>query len=241
MTTVITTFSEDGYKLYGHKMILSWIQYWPKDYKLIVYTENYHIDEKDQRVSEINLPEACPRLNVFKENSRRLITQKKSRINKTIKWCHKVYAIENALSVNDDYLIFLDGDTYTKKIVNPDLSRQLVNEYLFSVHFENLKAGLHFETGLMCFNLRHGKIHWLKNILTSVYDTLEIYNMDKTWDGFWFSYLYKKYNLPVLDLAKNCRGVFCNPLVHGILVHDVGTKKYRDAGYDKFTGRMIDD
>jgi len=237
MTTVITTFSKDGYELYGHQMITTWTQYWPSDCKLKVYTEGYELKEKDPRISTVDLNKSCPRLLEFKNKSLKLIDQKKSRIDKTIKWCHKVYAIQHALDTQDDYLIFLDGDTYTKNNVNQNLAKNLVGSNLFSVHFENLKDGLHFETGLVCFNLRHEKINWLKNILTEAYDTLEIYNMKKTWDGFWFAYLYNKYSLPVRNLSEKCTGVFCNPLVNNILVHNVGTEKYRKAGYDKFTGK----
>jgi hypothetical protein len=240
MTSVITTFSKDGYNLYGHKMISTWIKYWPKEFKLIVYTENFNIEEKDIRITEIPLLEVCPNLSLFKEKSRQLINQKRSRIDKTIKWCHKVYAIQHALSSNDDYLIFLDGDTYTKSNVNASISEQLVRDFLFAVHFERLKDGLHFETGLVCFNLRHPKKEWLRTILTEAYDSLEIYNMKKTWDGYWFAHLYHKYSLPVRNLSENCLGVFCNPLIKNVIVHDVGTNKYRNAGYNKFTGRKID-
>jgi hypothetical protein len=238
MTTVITTFSKDGYELYGHNMILSWIKYWPSNYKLCVYTENFSLDEKDPRILEIDLLDSCPRLSQFKENSLHIIGQKKTRIDKTIKWCHKVYAMQHALShVTDDYLIFLDGDTYTTNSVEISLSEKLVGENLFSVHFERLKDGLHFETGLICFNLKHKKINWLKDILTSAYDSLEIYTMKKTWDGYWLAHLYQTYNLPVHNLSENCTGVFCNYLIKNILVHNVGTKKYQLVGYDKFTGR----
>jgi len=237
MTTVITTFSKDGYELYGHKMIESWIQHWPRNYKLVVYTEGYSILEKDSRIQEIDINTACLRLNMFKQLSNTLGDQKQSRIDKTIKWCHKVYAIQHALSLDDDYLIFLDGDTRTLKTFNEQIPQQAVGNNIFAVHFENLKDGLHFETGFVVFNLKHKKTEWLKNILTSAYDNLDIYNMKKTWDGYWLAYLYKQYNLPVKNLAETCAGVFCNPLIKDILYHDVGTAKYRQAGYDKFTGR----
>jgi len=235
-TTVITTFSQDGYDLYGHQMIESWIQYWPNDYHLNVYTEGYNINEQDSRITEIDINAACPRLEIFKQKSQN-VNQKKSRIDKTIKWCHKVYAIQHALNVDSDYLIFLDGDTQTKSSYAPRLEQQLVHDNLFAVHFENLKHGLHFETGFIVFNLKHEKTQWLKDILTTAYDSLDIYNMDKTWDGYWFSHLYEKYNLPVKNLSESCSGVFCNPLINNVLHHDVGTRKYRQAGYNKFTGK----
>jgi hypothetical protein len=238
MTIVITTFSKDGYELYGHRMIDSWIKFWPEGYQLIVYTEGYDIVEKDPRITCIDINEACPDLDSFKKRSHELSDRyKKSTIDKTIKWCHKVYAVGHALNTEHDYLIFLDGDTYTKKSINRTFPAQLVGDNLFAVHFERLKHGLHFETGLIVFNLRHPDIEWLKNILTTAYDSLEIYSMPKTWDGYWFAHLYTKYQLPVADLSRQGSGVFGHPLVKPYLQHDVGTKKYRVAGYDKFTGR----
>jgi hypothetical protein len=237
MSTVITTFSKDGYELYGHKMIETWIKYWPEEFKLIVYTEGFNLKEKDSRITEIDINIACPELSDFKEKSKALTDQKQTRIEKTIKWCHKVYAIRHALSVDDDYLIFLDGDTYTSNIVNIKMPSQIVEDNLFAVHFENLKDGLHFETGFIVFNLKHPLTKWLESIVTSSYDNLTIYSMKKSWDGYWFAQLYKEHNLPVKDLAENCFGVFCNPLIKNILHHDVGTIKYSRANYNKFTGK----
>ena len=112
-----------------------------------------------------------------------------------------------------------------------------MGEDLFAVHFENLISGLHFETGLIVFNLRHPQTVWLRDILTTAYNSLDIYTMKKTWDGYWFAHLYETYKLPVCDLAKGRGGVFGNPLIHGALVHDVGSKKYTRAGYNEYTGR----
>jgi hypothetical protein len=234
--SVITTFSRDGYHLYGQRMIRAWLKHWPKNSRLTVYTEGYKLLETSDRIDEIDINESCPNLEKFKQASWQL-DQPKEKIEKTIKWCHKVYAIQHALKNQKNYLIFLDGDTYTKNNVPEDFPKKLVVDNLFAVHFENLKHGLHFETGLIVFNLKHEKIKWLIEILTTAYDSLDIYNMKKTWDGFWFSHLYEKYNLPVVNLSGNRQGVFCNPLVKELLVHDVGTQKYLKAGYNKFTGR----
>jgi len=245
MTTAITTFSKDGYELYGHKMIETWIQFWPETSKLIVYVEGFNLVEKDPRITEIDLESVCPDLVTFKKNSGLLLEKNKEnkrerhRIQKTIKWCHKVYAMKHALNCLDDYVIFLDGDTYTKAYVPPHFSKILVEDNLFAVHFENLKNGLHFETGLVIFNMNHSQLGWLRENLTSAYDSLDIYNMKKTWDGYWFAHLYQVYKLPVKDLAGNNRGVFCHPVVNPILAHNVGVKKYTNAGYNEYTGRKL--
>ena len=244
-TVCITTFSKDGYDLYGHRMIESWLEFWPKDYNLTIYHENFTVVETDDRIKKINLLDECPNLISFKKESESLLNnatnkKEKNRILKTVKWCHKVYAMAHALqNFKSDYVIFLDGDTYSVDIIEENFSQLLVNDNLFAVHFEKLKDGLHFETGLVVFNLNHEKTQWLSRVLTSAYDSLDIYKMKKTWDGYWFAHLYELYRLPVKNLSENRLGVFNHPLVKKSLRHNVGIEKYQKAGYNEFTGRKI--
>ena len=236
---VITTFNSDGYDLYGKKMITTWSQYWPSNYNLTVYTENFKLNEKDKRIKEININEACPNLEIFKEKSKNIKTKnnkEKRHIAKAIRWSHKVYAISHALENTNNYLIFLDGDTYTKKYVDPLIAEKLVQNHLYAVHFEHVKGMLHFETGLICFNLNHIQMPKLKQELQIGYDNLEIYTLPKAWDGFWFAHLYQKYNFDVFNLGY---GVFSNPLIKDVLHHDVGKDKFNKSSieYDKYSGR----
>ena len=244
MTTCITTFSKDGYDLYGSRMVESWIKYWPTSHSLIVYTEDFDIKECDSRVKVLNINDCCTDLLDFKNKSQVMInsaTDKReiSRIQKTVKWSHKVFVISHALkNSHNQFLIFLDGDTYTKSPVEDDLAHKLVGNHLIAVHFENVaKLGLHFESGLLVFNTAHNQMNDFKNLYTSGYENLDIYNLKKTWDTFWLISLYQKYKLDIKDLSQGRSGVFNNPLIASKLVHDVGTKKYLKAGYNKFTGK----
>lgn len=238
---VITTFSRDGYELYGERMVDTWLRFWPADYELTVYTEGFKLSQKDKRLKEIDINDACPLLQEFKDKSLSLkkTNDKKQqrKIDKAIRWAHKVYVISHALNTTDKNLLFLDGDTFTSKTIDNNLIKQLVKNHLFAVHFEQIKGDLHFETGLIAFNLNHPQIEILKNELQKGYDNLEVYNLNKAWDGFWFAYLYKKFNLDVLNLGYG--GVFSNPIISGRIFHDVGKKKFHNSSieYDKYSGR----
>lgn len=242
MTPVIVTFSKDGFELYGRRMIESWLEFWPKDYyKLIVYTEDFSIDEYD--VEQRDLHRCCPELVKFKAISDKMKEtaaegKETKKIQKTVKWAHKVFAIDHALRKCDDgYLIYLDGDTYSIDFVPPDLPRMLCGEDLFAVHFEKLKFGLHFETGLIIFNLRHERMEDFLDVYVDGYINLDIYDLVKTWDSVWLAYLYEEYEFPVRDLGNKTNRVFNNPTVKKILMHDVGPDKYEKAGYNRYTGR----
>ena len=69
MTVCITTFSRDGYELYGHRMVDTWLKFWPKDFKLMVYVEDFSLTEFDRRLISVDLNDSCPGLIKFKENS----------------------------------------------------------------------------------------------------------------------------------------------------------------------------
>jgi hypothetical protein len=239
-TLVITTFSQDGYNLYGRRFVETWCEYWPEDYTLRIYAE-HDLRVNDPRVEIVDLHSVSPDLVKFKKHGyaqaetaedRKL----RNKYIKTVKWCHKVYAIKHALDNDADCLIFLDADTYTKHTVAPGELEHL-NSSLFAVHFEHLKGMRHYETGLIIFDMHHPKMPTLKQHITEAYDSLEIYELPKSWDGFWFPELAARYNLPVTDLAKRKRGVFCNPVVNKLLVHAAGNDKYKNTNYDKFSGK----
>jgi hypothetical protein len=246
-TLVITTFSEDGYHLYGKKLIETWCRYWPTEgYTLRIYAEhNLHVD--DPRVEIINLNDVSPKLLAFKDSCETKMSlleinkanrKSRNKILKTMKWCHKVYAIDHALHSGHKFVIFLDGDTYTKNTVEPGILESLSTRTLFSVHFEKLQGMAHYETGLIIFNTHHRQSSDLKEHLTSAYDSGEIFELPKSWDGFWFAVLHSRRGYEVKDLAEGkFRGVFTNPVVSPILVHLAGNDKYEGKGFNTFSGK----
>ena len=243
VTKVITTFSIDGYELYGQRMVNTWLQYWPSDIALTVYTEGFNLVEKDPRLKEIDINDACPGLKTFKERSQSFIDPKnvktKSRVAKAIRWSHKIYAMSHALNQPCDYLMFFDGDTYSKGPVPSDIAQKLVQHHLFAVHFEVLQGMTHFETGLISFNMRHKQMPLFRSELQKGYDNLAIHRLPKPWDGFWIAHLAMQHNLDVLNLAARTSGVFSNPIVKPILGHNAGQTKFKNSSieYDKYSGR----
>ena len=248
MIQVVTTFSKDGYELYGKRMIETWLSYWPTtDYQLIVYVEDFDLNENNYEIIQRDIYECCPELIDFKKASMEMIANHpndgkyEKRIQKTIKWSHKVFVNYHAITHCDtNYLIFLDGDTYTTNVVPSNFAEELCGEDLLAVHFEMLMQGLHFETGLLIFNTRHERIEEFAKLYISGYHNLEIYERPKTWDSFWLVHLYKTYSLPIKNLGwKYSKRAFPNELVRTILEHDVGPEKYKNLGYNRYTGKKL--
>lgn len=242
-TLVITTFSKDGYHLYGKKLIDTWCKFWPENYTLRIYAEHdFTVDDK--RVEIVNIHSASPALVEFKTSSLEQAEQsqdkkQKNKFLKTVKWCHKVFALEHALKENYNYVIFLDGDTYSCAEVIPGALEKLVKGNLFAVHFERIKGHIHYETGFIIFNRSHPQLECLLENITKGYTDGTIYKLHKSWDGFWFPYLVEEFKLSVKDLARGkFRGIFSHPEIKKILVHECGNKKYENTNYNKFTGRI---
>jgi hypothetical protein len=243
MTTVITTFSQDGYDLYGKRMVETWLAHWPKEYTLRTYVEDFDID-RHKRIEQVNLNKVCPKLLDFKKYSQKLLKKyagddkQEKRINKTVKWCHKVFAIDHALrTCTSDYVIYLDADTYSFNAAPPDLGKKLCENNLLAVHFEKLLHGLHFETGLIVFNRRHERLQEFLDLYVEGYTTYKIYDMKKTWDSYWLVHLYEEYELPISNLGNKTNKVFNNPIIKTFMAHDVGPEKYINANFDRYTGR----
>ena len=64
---VITTFPEKNYKVYGERMIDSFVAHWPSNIILHVYYEGSCPPDKGDRVKYVDLHQASPDLVAFKQ------------------------------------------------------------------------------------------------------------------------------------------------------------------------------
>ena len=141
--SVVTTFHEEGLKIYGQRMIDSFCKTWPVEVKLYVYPEKCNpaiIDHS--RVTLIDL-DSVDDLTKFKNKwkgvpkangdvSKDPVRSKRRDSGKGFKWdavrfSHKVYAIfDCARQTDSDILIWMDADTYCHSpITMADLYRMI--------------------------------------------------------------------------------------------------------------------
>jgi hypothetical protein len=66
----VTTCNQLGYERYGHRMIEAFERHWPKDIPLYFYIEQFLPVVASERISLIDLLDACPDLVAFKERHR---------------------------------------------------------------------------------------------------------------------------------------------------------------------------
>ena len=131
---LVTTVHESGYKQYGKNMIDSFLKYWPRNQKLVVYTEGYELSAEHKNNSRIisrDLLASSPECVAFKDRHRDnpkangyIDPKRKDPDFKydAVRFCHKVFALYHAVSSRDSEtngIVWVDADTVTHEHV-PD-------------------------------------------------------------------------------------------------------------------------
>lgn len=219
--TVVTTFHEEGYRLYGKRMIETFIKNWPQNVILIVYSENCNVTETAPNLIVRDLHSESLELVAFKEKWKNVpkangdvtadpIRSKRKDSGKGFKWhairfAHKVYAIfDAAKKSNSDILVWMDADTICHSpITEQDLQRMIPD----AVDLAFLgRKGKYSECGLYSMNLRSNIIQDFLKEFQRMYDDAEngIFQLDEWHDSFVFDAVRVKFpQLRQLDWAAS--------------------------------------
>lgn len=118
--TVVTTFNQEGYNVYGRRMIDTFVRTWPRDIELWVYVEGFSITSPAPNVRVLDLHGSSPELVAFKQEWQHVPkangnigpgSESKAYKWQAVRFSHKVYAIfDAARKVQSDWLIWMDGD-----------------------------------------------------------------------------------------------------------------------------------
>ena len=254
-TAVITTFSVAGKKLYGDNFIKSFLQFWPKNIKLIVYYENWVPDVLDDQIIYKNIKVEIPEVKQFIDhcnfNISKLPKDSKEEkqinwYNKAIRWCFKSLVMYKELKKSDyDYLIWLDGDVTTLQKVNDSIAIDILGKATFASQMQVIDGTNHCESGIAVFSVKNEQANTIIDHLKNGYIDFQILKLKKPWDGFWLALLENKVRFYDMnnprDHHPSYNKTFFNKHIAGILTHNVGNKKLKDAGLHKITGRNIDE
>jgi hypothetical protein len=208
--TVVTTFHQKGYDLYGKRMIETFLKNWPASVDLYVFAENCQVTEQAPNLKVFDLHQASPELVAFKEKWRGVpkangdvskdpVRSRRRDSGKGFKWdavrfAHKVYSIFAAANMCDsEWLMWMDADTICHSpITEKDLGRMLPNKqdlcYLG-------RKGKYSECGLYAMHLNTNvTLDFLKEF-QRVYDEAEfgIFQMAEWHDSFVFDEVRKKF------------------------------------------------
>jgi hypothetical protein len=254
-TAVITTFSIAGKKLYGDNFIKSFLQCWPKSIKLIVYYENWAPDILDDQIIYKDIKSEIPEVKHFIDHCKSKISElpkdsKKAKpinwYNKAIRWSFKSLVMYKELkNSNYDHLIWLDGDVTTLQKVRDSIATDILGKATFASQMQVIDGTNHCESGIAVFSVKDEQTITIIDHLKNGYIDFQILKLKKPWDGFWLALLENKVRFYDMNNSKDhhpsYNRTFFNKHIAGILTHNVGNKKLKDAGLHKITGRNIDE
>jgi hypothetical protein len=235
MTTVITTFSEQGYTIYGKRWIDSVIKNWPVDTRVVIYTDFDLAAPADNFVVK-QFDAEFPYHPAFKE----LVTstfnkdEKATTIGyKTIKFSFKGFVIcKELLTADSGYLIWLDGDAETINTVTDNTLEAIVGDKFLACQQE--KNFQHVESGILFFNVSNKLTKEFANELEQYYFNKKLLKLKKPYDGYVIAdilkdkkFIYRDLNsqFNFKDKKSKKEDTFLHPLLKSHFVHWIGTAK----------------
>jgi hypothetical protein len=258
MVKFVTSFSADGFERYARKMLLSVIENWKDDLKLIAY---YH-DFTDDLVKELPESDKIEYRNLDNIQDMKNYKQFMKLHDGTeggkipynwrmdaIKWCNKVYALTDlSLEIGEQearggWLIWLDADTVTTKPFSEERVLRLFKKGAELVHLGRKDID-YSETSFIAFNLDYQSPHYLLADLRGCYDIGEVTAYREWHDGFIFERLLKIYvahGLRVQNLSQGAEGLaaFAQSPLSQYMIHYKGNLKNNVEKEEEEVGTII--
>ncbi len=181
-TTLITTFSDNGYNTYAKYFLDSLVEHIDDNVKVVIYTDSPKF-EPNGNWFNLNLAEHAPGLLEFKKrNSHRVVPEgTKGFLKDAIRFSHKSYCIVHAArNCTTDQLIWLDADT---EIIKP-LTEKYLRSHLPAGKFVSYlgRPDRYTETGWLSFDMTNPYQKEFFDLWEWYYSTDEIYNLSAQLD-----------------------------------------------------------
>lgn len=204
--TIVTTFHQPGLERYGQRMIDSFVEHWPGDVRLRVYAEDCTPQVDSDRVEVLDLHECCPSLVEFKERHRDNPIANGTIAKDTgvpfkdnqfkwdaVRFSNKVFAVIHAsVTVDTDWMIWLDADTLTFRDVPEDFLDSVCEKDVLACYLGR-REKYHSECGWVAYNLRHPELKQFMQDWLALYRDDTIFDLREYHDSFVFDVLRKRY------------------------------------------------
>jgi hypothetical protein len=233
MIEFVSSFSEEGYELYGKRFLESFTKHW--DWPLTIYYEDVQPDFEHDQVTFKNLFEvkgckqylaATSTFPIFKG----LIDVKRDYRFDTYRFARKMFAQADAADGKDGQLWWIDADT---EILSP-LPESLLEDALEGVLMAFMgRPGWHSCASLVGWDLAHpySQSFWMAYF--NLHTTGQIFVLPEWHDSYVLDVLRKESGIPARNMAEHIEmdngpvNVF-DLVLDGYARHFKGNKKFRD-------------
>ena len=208
--SVITTFSTLGWHSYGKRMIDSFVKYWPKEIKLIVYYEEKpkDVDYGDQ-VQWVNFEQASPELVAYKKKHKtnpfatgwKIGTDPKSKYSylwDAVKFAHKSFCVSHAaLNSSTDIIIWLDADVVTHNFVSREHIESLLPQNSYCAYLGRKK--IYPECGFVMYDCTSEYNEPFMKEWQELYTKDKLFKLAEYHDSYLFQHLVEHFEFVFPD------------------------------------------
>jgi hypothetical protein len=233
----ITTFSKNGYYVYGKSWIESFLEF-TKDYPSIsakVYIDGMDLDELkstyNNRIEFVDFDVAIPNHKVWLDYFQKTSTHGPRNKELSIKFSFKSFVMINELKINNNNIVvWLDADSIFKSYDFDSFIDETVKDKFIACQREH--ASEHVESGIVIFNTQHYDKQVFLDTFESFYTVAEKFNsFGQFYDGFVIYRTLDHSQISYIDLNKGygVEGIqsdpnytFLNPVLHRRFHHNIG-------------------
>lgn len=214
----VTTCNAEGWRVYGRRMVESFLLHWPESVRLYAYAEGFTPDLVDPRVVWLDLLVECPKLVAFKERHRhnpmahgeqaRRRWEVKFRIHKptlrirkvenwgvgyrwdAVRFSHKPFSIfDAARRTTTDVLFWIDADIRVFANVPMDFLEEVMPPDCFISYLHRPRFS---ECGFVGYNLRHRATQHFLSEFERLYTSDQLFDEREYHDSFLFDVIRRR-------------------------------------------------
>lgn len=183
---IITTFSKNGYEVYGK----TWLNTFCKNVKdpnitVDVYVD-FPLDINDSRIHKINFNLKIPHHKSWVDKFYLKYVGAPYNKKMGVRFSYKSFVMQHALKNNSNcYIIWLDGDCIFKPSIDfLNFPQNILNNKFIAVQRENNGGNDHCESGFVAFDADHKDKEKFLNQFINNYKIENIIHIDSPYDGF---------------------------------------------------------
>jgi hypothetical protein len=222
----VTTFSAQGYEVYGRTMIESFLEHWPEEVELWAFYERNKPRDASDRVIWKSLQDDKEWQKFAREHHHK--DDPADYKYRPVRYCHKVFSYTSV--PNDSYVIWMDADIVTTQRVTHEmldkvLPQEEVASYLARPYYR------HSETGFIAFAPHQEE--FLAEV-RRVYTSGELFYLPEWHDCAAFDHARRKFEKQgkeFYNLCPTARGlqVFEQSPLNAFLYHNKGPVRKSEA------------
>jgi len=227
---VVTSWSEEGRKLYGEAFLDSARRFWPPNMELLIVTDEMLAGDPDfvafmERHAARRMDSGAVGYDYRQD---------------LVRFSHKIFALKAAVQhpgiADYDWMVWLDGDVTTKSPVTLELLNGILLDDHDGVLLSRSKTAPHPECGFMAFNLKGKGLDFLEKYI-GLWTSDDVLKFPELHDSHVFMAAVmthmQNYGSKWIDLAPAGTGehgldAFEASPLHSFFVHRKGNRKFTE-------------